>query len=105
MTSITNEKDFNDLIKSSDPFVVDFSASWCGPCKMLSPVLEKLSTSMQNVKFVKIDVEQLSGLSEKYGITGVPTLVFLKNETEVNRVVGALSESKLQSVISKSFGL
>jgi len=105
MTSITSESQFEEYLKSSsDPVIVDFWAEWCGPCKMISPMLEKMSNNVKNVRFAKINVEQASDLAEEFGITGIPTLVLMKNNVEVKRIVGVVSESKLQSVISESFG-
>lgn len=105
MTSITSGTQFEEYLKSSsDPVIVDFWAEWCGPCKMISPMLEKMSNNVKNVRFAKINVEQASDLAEEFGITGIPTLVLMKNNVEVKRIVGVVSESKLQSVISESFG-
>ena len=67
-------------------------------------MLEKMSNNVKNVRFAKINVEQVSDLAEEFGITGIPTLVLMKNNVEVKRIVGVVSESKLQSVISESFG-
>jgi len=106
MITITDSKKFNEFLKTSQtPVIVDFSASWCGPCKILTPILEKMSDNIKNVSFVKIDVEKVSDLSEKYNITGVPTLIFFKNELEVKRIVGAVSENKLQSVIDETLNM
>ena len=105
MTSITSEAQFEEYLKSSsDPVIVDFWAEYCGPCKMISPMLEKMSNNVKNVRFAKINVEQVSDLAEEFGITGIPTLVLMKDNVEVKRIVGVVSESKLQSVISESFG-
>lgn len=69
-----NEKDFNELI-NKDLILVDFYATWCGPCKMLGPVLE----SLEDIEVLKIDVDECPELARKYGIMSVPTLMLFKN--------------------------
>lgn len=106
MISITSRNQFEEYLNSStDPVVVDFSSDWCGPCKMISGTLEKMSNNIKNVRFVKVNVEQVSELAEKFGVVSIPTLVFIKDNTEVKRTVGSISESKIQNIINQSFGL
>jgi thioredoxin 1 len=78
-----------EVIQSPSPVVADFYATWCGPCKILSPRLDKLAGSFTNgIKFVKINVDEAPALSQRFDIQGIPTLLFFKNGKVVNRIVG-----------------
>ena len=78
--------------------VVDFYATWCGPCKRLSPMLDNLAGPLTNrVKFVKVDVDQSAKLARQFGIDGVPTLIFFKDGKVVDRLVGLPAREALQS--------
>ena len=87
------EKDFDaDVIRSTKPVVADFYATWCGPCKILSPRLDKLAGSFTNeIKFVKINVDEAPDLSQRFNIQGIPTLLFFKNGKVVDRIVGLVA--------------
>ena len=77
-----------EVEKAEGKVLVDFWASWCGPCKMLSPVVEQLSGEVQDVKFVGLDVDDSERLDMKYGISSIPCLVLFENGEEVKRSVG-----------------
>lgn len=78
-----------ELAQAKGPVVVDFFATWCGPCKRLSPMLDELAGTRTNqIKFLKVDVDQSAPLAERFGVQGVPTLVFFQNGKEVDRLVG-----------------
>ncbi|OKP10510.1 Thioredoxin [Penicillium subrubescens] len=80
VTQITSEKEWQDLVEGSkEPVVVDFFATWCGPCKAVSPLVEKLSDSVTAVKFYKVDVDQLSEVAANNGISAMPTFLFYKD--------------------------
>ena len=85
-----SEDEFEDIVIKSDvPVMVDFFAAWCGPCKMIAPVIEEISHSMEGrAKIVKIDVDTSAGLASKYEITGVPTLIYFKNGEVSDRIIG-----------------
>ena len=89
-----SESSFNDLI-NDDLVLVDFFATWCGPCKMLGPVLEELSEERESVKIVKIDVDECSSIARSFGIMSVPTLVLFKNGEELKRMTGYTSKDVL----------
>ncbi|KAG7195519.1 Cytoplasmic thioredoxin isoenzyme 2 [Scheffersomyces spartinae] len=69
--------------------VVDFFATWCGPCKAIAPILDKFSSEFSSAKFVKVDVDELSKLAQEYEITAMPTILFFKNKKVVHKVLGA----------------
>jgi len=94
------KEDFNHII-STDVTVVDFFATWCGPCKMISPIIEKLANDITNVKFVKIDVDKHDELARIYGIMSIPTLIFFKDGKEVKRHVGFINEDKIKEIINE----
>ena len=77
-----------EVEKAEGKVLVDFWASWCGPCRMLSPVVDQLSEEVKDVKFVGLDVDSAERLAVKYGISSIPCLVLFKNGEEVKRSVG-----------------
>lgn len=95
------ENEFDDVVLKSDkPVFVDFYATWCGPCKMMSPILEQLSEEKQDVVFAKIDVDYAERLAVLYGISSIPCMILFKNGEEADRVVGAVPKQKLEQVVS-----
>ncbi len=90
MTIITSENMFKTEVLGSDiPVVVDFFATWCGPCKMLAPVVEQLGAEYEGkVKFVKLDIDQLAPIALSYGVMSVPTLMLFKAGTPAAQCVG-----------------
>ena len=102
MESIT-DSNFKDVVSNSEyPIVVDFWAEWCMPCKMLTPILEELSSEYEGkVKFMKMNVDENQETPQQYGITGIPTLIIFKNGEAVENLVGALPKNQLSEVINK----
>jgi len=84
--------------------VVDFYADWCGPCHMLSPILEQIDSERENVTIVKVDVDTSPVTASKFGIRSIPTMVFLKNGIEVDRVSGALPKAVMVQHLNNIFG-
>ncbi|MBP3807729.1 MAG: thioredoxin [Eubacterium sp.] len=94
--------EFDELVLKNDkPVFVDFFATWCGPCKMMEPVLEKASEEVPDVDFVSIDTDEAEDLALSYGITNIPCMIFFKNGEEADRVVGAVPKQKIIDVVSK----
>jgi thioredoxin 1 len=94
-----NETAFeSEVLKSTVPVMVDFTATWCGPCKMLEPVITQLSQDWDGkVKFVKLDVDDNSNLAVQYGVMGVPTLILFVNGDPVQRLSGYQPKDRIIS--------
>ena len=90
-----------DVLKNKKLILVDFFATWCGPCQMLAPVLEKISNERSDIEIVKIDIDENMETAIKYGIDVVPTLKIFKNGTIINSLEGFKSEKELIEEIEK----
>lgn len=102
MVQILNDNSFNEEINKEGVIVVDFFASWCGPCKMLAPLFEDLSNEMgDNANFFKVDIDQSLELARTYGINTVPTMLVFKNGEVVDKMVGFMPKESLRSKISE----
>ena len=100
MARLINSTDFPALVQDDKPLVVDFFATWCGPCKKLSPTLDEVSEEFgDRVNIVKVDVDESEDLAMTYGIRSVPTVLFFKNGQQVDKFVGALPKSEIVSKI------
>tara|TARA_B100000614_G_C14383013_1_gene426392 strand:- start:336 stop:653 length:318 start_codon:yes stop_codon:yes gene_type:complete len=97
------DANFEDLaVKSDKPVVVDFWAEWCGPCRMVAPVVEELSKDYEGKAVVgKVDVDANNEISAKYGIRNIPTILFLKNGEVVDKQVGAAPKAALAEKLDK----
>ena len=89
------------VLKSDKKVLVDFYASWCGPCKMLRPVLDQIAETNTNVEFVSINVDDEDELAEKYGVSAIPCLVLIDKGEEVKRSVGLISRDELEDLIGE----
>lgn len=91
-----NDQNFKELIKEGK-VIVDFFATWCGPCKMLGPVLEKVAESYKDVKFVKMDVDECPNISKEFGIMSVPTLLKFENGNLIDKRIGYQNIEELKN--------
>ena len=96
-----NEENFDSLV-DKELVVVDFFASWCGPCQMLTPVLEEIANDRSNVNIVKVDVDECTSLAKKYGIMSVPTLLLFKNRALISKRNGYMPKDELNSWIEEN---
>ena len=94
---ITTAEFENEVLKSDAPVIVDFYATWCGPCKMLSPVLDEFSEKHPDIKIVKIDVDEETPLAIKFGVASIPTLLLFKNGEKVNQTLGYQTIDQLEN--------
>ena len=93
----------HDVISSEVPVLVDFWAEWCGPCKMIGPILEELALEMsEKIKIVKVDVDSNSQTAMKYAIRSIPTLIIVKDGSILAQHIGAASKAQLENFINQN---
>ena len=104
----THEQPFDRLVKAVDDLkrdgvvLVDFYADWCGPCKMVSPILEEISEERNDFKIIKVNVDKASELATKYGVMSIPTMIVFKNGVEVDKNIGFLPKDDIIKLIEKN---
>ena len=100
MVKEINAEEYSEIINSSNPVVIDFHATWCGPCKVLSPILEELDDEIDGVEFVKLDVDQHPQIAGQNQVMGVPTVVILKDGEVKDRFVGVQPKEVIKEKIT-----
>ena len=90
-----------EVLNSDKKVLIDFYATWCVPCQMLSPVLEEVAAENSDIKLVKIDVDQNEELAYKYGISAMPTIIVMENGEEINRSIGVISKEDILKLLKK----
>jgi len=99
---ILNDKNFGDKINQNNLVVVDFFATWCGPCKMMAPIFEDVSKQMDEVSFFKVDVDESPETAKQFGVMSIPTLVAIKNGKETDRNIGLINREDLEEFVEKN---
>ncbi len=100
MSKVVNEGEFNSLISSEKIVVVDFYADWCGPCKMMGPVVEGLASELQGqVKVCKINIDEAQEIAEKFEVMTIPTFIVFKSGEPVSRSIGVQAKSELMELL------
>jgi len=100
---VLTDSDFRDQIGSGKS-VVDFWAPWCGPCRMIAPVIEQLASERRDIRFGKLNVDENPQTSSSFGVHGIPLLVFFKDGVETGRVVGAVPKGQIEAAIRQYLG-
>ena len=101
VTEIQAEQFDTEVVQSEGPVLVDFFADWCGPCKMIAPLLVSLSTEREDLKIVKVDADNASELLAKYGVRGLPTLLLFNQGSVAATKVGAVSLTQLREFVAQ----
>ena len=96
---VTSQNFKEEVLKSEKPVLIDFYATWCGPCKILSPIVEEVAKENENVKFVKIDIDKAEDIVMQYQVMSIPTLVLIQKGEEKDRVVGILDKNQILDFI------
>lgn len=94
------DNNFEQVNNSEKPVLVDFFAEWCGPCRMLSPVVEAIADEREDVLVAKVNVDENAELAAKFGVVSIPTLVVIKNGEVVNRATGARPKSQVLALLN-----
>ncbi len=101
MEHVTSQNFQDAVLKEKKPVIVDFYADWCGPCKMLAPIMEELSKETPDVKFLKLDVEAESRLAMEYQVRSIPTVIVFKDGEVVEKVVGLMPKAQLKQMLAQ----
>ena len=96
---ITAENYENEVLNSDKPVLLDFWAAWCGPCKMVSPLVDEIALENADIKLGKINVDEQPELAAKFGVMSIPTLVVMANGKEVNRSIGAMPKASILKLV------
>ena len=99
VTTLTKENFEAEAMKADKPVLIDFWASWCGPCRMLSPIVDEVADERSDVKVCKINVDEQPELANNYGVMSIPTLILMKDGKIVSQAVGARPKESVLSMI------
>jgi thioredoxin 1 len=103
--TITDATFESEVLNAAEPVLVDFWATWCGPCKMIAPVLEEIATEQTGrLKIAKLDVDANGGTAMRFGVQSVPTLILFKDGQQVERLLGAMPKQSIMSKLERHLG-
>lgn len=97
--TITKENFEGEVLQSDKPVLLDFWAVWCGPCRMVSPIVDEIANERDDIKVGKINVDEQSELAQQFGVMSIPTLVVMKNGEIANKAVGALPKDDILALL------
>lgn len=98
--NVTKSNFKQEVLDSQVPVLIDFWASWCGPCRMIAPAIEELSSEVKNAKICKVNVDEEPELAQQFGVMSIPTLAVFSNGQLVNKAVGARPKSEILNLLS-----
>ena len=99
---VLNEENFKEeVLESKEPVLVDFFATWCGPCQMMSPILDELSEEEKSIKICKIDTDEAEDIAREYGIMTIPCIIAFKDGKELNRSIGVVDKKSLLGLLEE----
>ena len=101
MSKDINSKELQELLKANEVVLADFHATWCGPCKTLGPIIDKLSEENTEARVVKINVDENKEMALELGVRGVPTMIFFKKGEPVHKLVGMNSKDTIQAKLNE----
>ena len=99
MIKIINENEFNEAI-NNDLALLDFFADWCGPCKMMNPVIEKIANNNPDIKVAKVDIDESPNIARDYNILSIPTIIIFKNGSPADQTLGVVSEKIIMGKVN-----
>jgi thioredoxin 1 len=103
VSAVSDDSFDSDVLAAGKPVIVDFWAEWCGPCKMIGPIVDEMATTYEGkVKVVKINIDQNPGVPRKYAVRGIPTLMMFKNGVVASTQVGAVGKAQLNQFVEKA---
>ena len=102
MDIVKNTAEYDQILKENTSVFVDFYADWCGPCKMVGPLVEELAKEETSVKFVKVNVDDNPDIAQRYGIMSIPTLIAFKNGEIVGNILGFQPKEVLAELVAKT---
>ena len=97
--AITKNNFEDEVLKSQKRVLLDFFASWCGPCRMVTPIVDEISEERTDIKVGKVDVDEDGELAIRYGVSSIPTLIVFEDGLEINRIVGARPKSAILEIL------
>src|SRR5215213_6094758 len=97
--TLTDQNFESEVLKSDKPVLVDFTATWCGPCKMLSPIVDKLADNFAEYKVAKLDIDEAPGIAQKYGVRAVPTVMVFQGGQKKSQHVGLTNQEGLLKLL------
>ncbi len=102
VTTLTEKNFEQEVLKSDKPVLIDFWASWCGPCRMLSPMVDELAEEHSEFKFCKVNVDEEENLAKNFGIMSIPTLIVFKNGEQKAKNIGAIPKDAILELIKNA---